>query len=107
MRKRQKVERGYADHDIDCKCSNCENARCCEPVIKTFANQRGPASANGVNNTIADLICCLGHYCEAHRLDFIMIVQRGVGAWRAEMEGPDELGTAFTAKLSITPRRVL
>jgi hypothetical protein len=106
MRKRQRVERGFTDHDVNCTCSNCDRARSGQSAITAFANQRGLAAADDAN-TVSDLICCLGHYCDVHGLDFIMTVQRGVGFWRTEMEGPDEHAVKFTAKLSITPRRVV
>ena len=53
--------------------------------------------------SVANLISNLGHFCEARGLDFIMLVQRGVSCWRAEMDA-DDFAREFTAKLTLMPK---
>jgi hypothetical protein len=107
MRTRTTAEQALADHGADCKCSNCAHARSVEAAIEAFARKRRLETRGDMSCIAADLISGLGHYCELHGLDFIMIAQRGISAWRAALEEPDGHSVAFTAKVSITPTRVV
>lgn len=63
--------------------------------------------SDDINERVSRLISDLGHFCEARGLDFVMLVQKGVGRWRSEMDADDleanGLAREFTATLTLRP----
>lgn len=53
-----------------------------EAALGAFTEQNG---GNAIEDCyVSDLIADLGHYCDAHGIDFLTAVERGIGHWKAE-----------------------
>ena len=46
-------------------------------------------TATGGEEAVTDLIADLGHYCEAHSIDFLASVRRGLAHWASECGDPE------------------
>lgn len=61
--------------------TNTHRAAWATAALATFVELTGP---DDDASAIADLIADLGHLCDERELDFIDIIARGIGHWRAE-----------------------
>lgn len=50
---------------------------------------------------IVDLIADLGHLAKKHKLDFIEVLRRAIGAWAYEVRDPKELGKRPSVNIRI------
>jgi hypothetical protein len=65
---------------------NCDRAEWAEAAILKFMDETG---VDGDREAVSDLIADLGHYCDRHQLEFLPLVQRGIGHWQIEQRDPD------------------
>lgn len=67
--------------------TNADRAIWAAAALAAFIDQTGP---DDDASAISDLITDLGHYCDEHDLDFLDIVARGVGHYKAETVDPND-----------------
>ena len=80
--------------------TNLKRAAWAKACISLFADMTGTENDE---QSIGDLICNLGHYAQRRNLDFLQLVQTGIGHWHLEQIDPDSLDMLPTVTVSINP----
>jgi hypothetical protein len=50
---------------------------------------------------VTDLVADIGHFCTAHDLTFLYLLERGIAHWRLEMTDPESLEPFADVTLNI------
>lgn len=67
--------------------TNADRVSWAQATLDAFTDRTG---VDDERDAVNDLIADLGHYCDAHDLDFLSLVERGIGHWRAETFDPGD-----------------
>ena len=68
--------------------TNLDRAAWAEGALGEFVEQSGLDRID--EYAISDLIANLGHYSDENGCDFLSLVQRGIGHWKAETADQDD-----------------
>jgi hypothetical protein len=69
---------------------NLKRALWATTALNAFETETGTDTPE---DTISDLICDIGHFCDAKGLDFLQLVVVAVGNWKLEQDDPESMGT--------------
>lgn len=82
--------------------TNVKRAAWARACLDLFADMTGAASTD---HAIGDLIANLGHYAQLKQLNFLKLVQRGIGHWHLEQSDPESIDVLPTVTIAINPQR--
>ena len=80
--------------------TNAKRAAWAEACISLFADMTG---TDNDADSIGDLICNLGHYAQRRNLDFLKLLQTGIGHWHIEKTDPDSIEMLPTVTITVNP----
>lgn len=63
---------------------NSDRADWAKNALSVFCEETGLDPDAEKHEAVSDLIANLGHYCDAHDLDFLEVVSGAIGVWDAE-----------------------
>ncbi len=80
--------------------NNSDRAEWAERALTVFCEDTGLDQKLERRETVSDLLCNLGHYCDLHRLDFLTIASGAIAVWDAEKreEAHGELNALYPEK---------
>lgn len=81
---------------------NLERAGWASHAVEAFAAQTG---AELWQEAIGDLLCDIGHLCDAKGLDFKAIAATSIGVWSVEQEEPEGVSPPYPVSIIISGRK--
>jgi hypothetical protein len=64
--------------------NNSDRADWAANALSLFCEETGLEPEIERRESVSDLLCNLGHYCDRHDLDFLAIASSALGVWDAE-----------------------
>lgn len=80
---------------------NLRRARWAGHAVEAFAQQTG---AELWPEAISDLLCDIGHLCDAKGLNFRAITASAIGVWAVEQEEPEGVSAPYPVSIVISRR---
>ncbi len=69
---------------------NAWRAKQAAKALAHFAELTGDAGANSPEETVTDLLCNIGHYCDREGIDWDVVIAKAYGALEYERKHGDE-----------------
>jgi len=63
---------------------NSDRAEWAGNAISGFCDETGLDEEIERRESVSDLICNLGHYCDRHKIDFLAVLAGAISVWDAE-----------------------
>jgi len=79
-------------------CMNLKRAGWAAAAVAAFAEETG---AELWREAICDLLCDLGHLCDAKGFDFKAVVAGAIGTWRIEQDEPKGVSRPYPVTITV------